>query len=137
MIIDVFLLVVYIVLIVLLTILAIRSRQSKDRGSLIMSIFCMILLVTMFPITYDKAVLTEYEFSEFRDAGRIDYISPFTGEKIINDNISSLPLYNDMRKHNHIRMEKYYSIVMCNMYIDLVFSYIHYHNSNGIHIISI
>jgi len=110
MFIDVFYLVIYIILIICFTYLGASSYTNRHGLDTILAAFSIIIVIIIFPIGYEKAILTEYEFSDSRESGRIEYISPFDGEKKVDD-ITILSLYNDMTKHNDIRMEKYYSIL--------------------------
>jgi len=109
MIIDLFLLIVFIVVLILLS-LALFSG-GNNLFERVAPIIFIIVLIIVFPIQYEKDVLFEYEFSAFREAGRIDYVSPFTKEKKSDMNIENLALYNDMKEHMDIRMEKYYSVI--------------------------
>ena len=88
-------------------ILAIKRKESVHRN---MGIIVLLVVLVFCPIRYEKDILVDYEFSAFDTHGRIDYVSPFTGEEE-SVKIKGLHLYNELRKHNHIRMKRNYTLV--------------------------
>jgi amino acid permease len=92
---------------VAIIILSIKRKEPVHRN---MAIMILLIVFVLCPIRYEKDILVNYEFSAFDTHGRLDYISPFTGEEESRE-IKDLHTYNELRKHNHMRMRRTYTLL--------------------------